>query len=370
MTSNLFTALGLSGTRGGNMEADFEEEELDGSDSEDLSYGALNSFPNFLQPRADSLKILKMDHNYLTLLPGIIGTFKNLKHLDISNNDIGLLSNEIVRLRNLKTLIAKNNNLDNDSIPKDLGQMELMSINLSGNNLVDFPPQFTEISTLRRLFLGGNQIRQLPSQVQHMYRLEVLYLGGNKLTEIPAEMGYLQNLTCLTLCDNQLESLPPTLTHLRKLQSLSLHNNQLQTLPPELVTLNLYELSLRNNPLVVRFVRDFIYDPPSLLELAGRVIKVKNIQYSAQDLPRSLVQYLTSAHHCVNPRCKGVYFSSRVEHIKFVDFCGKYRLPLLEYLCSPNCTASNPSILASSSASGSESDTDDEAKRMQKVLLG
>lgn len=30
----------------------------------------------------------------------------------------------------------------------------------------------------------------------------------------------------------------------------------------------------------------------------------------------------------------GVFFDSRVEHIKFVDFCGRYRIPLLQYLCS------------------------------------
>lgn len=33
----------------------------------------------------------------------------------------------------------------------------------------------------------------------------------------------------------------------------------------------------------------------------------------------------------------GVFFDNRVEHIKFVDFCGKYRLPLLQYLCSSKC---------------------------------
>lgn len=42
-----------------------------------------------------------------------------------------------------------------------------------------------------------------------------------------------------------------------------------------------------------------------------------------------------------NLRClcssAGVYFSSRVETVKFVDFCGKYRVPLLQYLCSPHC---------------------------------
>lgn len=30
----------------------------------------------------------------------------------------------------------------------------------------------------------------------------------------------------------------------------------------------------------------------------------------------------------------GVFFDNRIEHIKFVDFCGKYRVPLLQYLCS------------------------------------
>lgn len=36
----------------------------------------------------------------------------------------------------------------------------------------------------------------------------------------------------------------------------------------------------------------------------------------------------------------GVFFNNRVEHVKFVDFCGKYRLPLLQYLCSRKCIES------------------------------
>ena len=64
----------------------------------------------------------------------------------------------------------------------------------------------------------------------------------------------------------------------------------------------------------------------------------------------------------------GVYFSSKVENIKFVDFCGKYRLPLLEYLCSPNC-ARNP-IICASSESESEDDVLPMAAKMKKVLLG
>ena len=75
------------------------------------------------------------------------------------------------------------------------------------------------------------------------------------MTEIPADVGQLWELTSLVLCDNLLQSLPSTLKNLHKLRSLSLHNNQLSTLPTEIVSLNLVELSLRNNPLVNRFVQ-------------------------------------------------------------------------------------------------------------------
>ena len=137
------------------------------------------------------------------------------------------------------------------------------------------------------------------------FSLEVLYLGGNRLTEVPAELGYLDRLQSLILCDNELHSLPPTLINLRKLRSLSLHNNQLSTLPTEIVSLDLIELSLRNNPLVARFVQDLVIDPPSLLELAGRVVKIERLGYKSGDLPECLMKYLHSARRCVNPHCKG-----------------------------------------------------------------
>lgn len=45
--------------------------------------------------------------------------------------------------------------------------------------------------------------------------------------------------------------------------------------------------------------------PASLLELAARSIKLHNIEVKDGDVPNTLTNYLDSAHHCVNPRCKG-----------------------------------------------------------------
>ncbi|CAI9607743.1 unnamed protein product, partial [Staurois parvus] len=200
--------------------------------------------------------------------------------------------------------------------------------------------------------------------------LEFLYLGGNFISHIPPELANLPYLSCLVLCDNRIHSVPPQLAQVHSLRSLSLHNNLLTYLPREILSLvHLQELSLRGNPLVVRFVRDLMYTPPTLLELAARTIKSRSLPYTPWELPENLVRYLDLASKCPNPKCGGVYFDSCVRQIKFVDFCGKYRLPLMHYLCSPECSSPCSSV-----SSQSESDSEDEAmvaaRRMQKVLLG
>jgi Leucine-rich repeat (LRR) protein len=348
------------------MDAYFSE-----SNSEDLSYAELDVFPEFLVERAFEIMSLHFDHNIMSVLPSEIGCFVNLISLDISNNQMKNLSPDICSLPQLRTLIARNNHLTVESIPKDFGLISsLVVMNVSGNFFTEVPMQFTELTSLKCLYLGANRITNVPKEIARLQHLEILYLGGNVLKSIPEEIGYMQSLVSLVLCDNRLELLPNSLVLLTNLQSLSLHNNRLSTLPPEIIHLNLVELSLRNNPLVVRFVKQMMYEPPSLLELSGRVIKVKNIRYSSESLPGCLVQYLDSAHSCVNPKCRGVYFSSHIEHVKFVDFCGKYRVPLLQYLCSPKCT-STPSIAYTSSDTDSEEEEElPVVNKMKKVLLG
>ncbi|KAK3733942.1 hypothetical protein QZH41_009602 [Actinostola sp. cb2023] len=312
--------------------------------------------------------------NHISVIPDSIALFKNLIELDVSSNGIAALSSHIVELVKLKTFVAKNNNMED--LPKEFGRLlKLENLNLSGNRLSSFVPQLFQLINLKGLHLGGNMIRHIPPEIQNLRRLEILYLGGNRLTSIPTEMGYLRKLRALNLCNNMIESLPCTLNKLSSLHSLSLHSNKLTTLPIELVRLkNLDSLSLRDNPLVVRFIRDMVFDPPSLLELTARSIKNNNMKYTTNDLPPVLVKYLDSARRCVNPRCKGVYFDSSVRFVKFVDFCGKYRVPLEQFLCSPHENERwDEMVFSSGSGSGVSSDEDDEfvsQDKLKKVLLG
>ncbi|XP_060786394.1 leucine-rich repeat-containing protein 58 isoform X2 [Neoarius graeffei] len=315
----------------------------------DLSHLSLNSvnFETVSEKRSAETTELHLCYNRLAALPVSVSRFTSLEFLDVSNNGLLLLGAALTGLSRLRSLIAKNNRLDEGSLPKDFSSLQRLEVlNFSGNCFEEIPTQVLQLQRLHSLSFGGNRLTHIPPDIDRLTGLELLYLGGNMISSIPVELANLPVLSYLALCDNRIQSIPPQFTSLVQLQ----------------------ELSLRGNPLVVRFIKDMTYDPPSLLELAGRAVKTRNLCYSEQDLPADLVTYLDLASKCPNPKCGGVYFDSCVRHIKFVDFCGKYRLPLMHYLCSPECTSpcsSNPQ---------SDADSDDDqtvpADRLQRVLLG
>ncbi|CAH1159721.1 unnamed protein product [Phaedon cochleariae] len=315
--------------------------------------------------KSAKIEKLILHHNRLCELPPNLTRFFNTRVLDISNNGLTTLPNLLEYLP-LTTLIAKNNLLTCNSLPKTFTKCSnLKELNLSGNQITQFPEQILEFVNLKFLYLGGNKMQQISRNIWKLKNLQMVSFGGNELSEVPTTLGQLHNLQALVLCDNQIECLPSNIANLHKLKSLLLHKNKLRTLPPEIIALkNLTELSLRENPLVVRFVSQMSYDPASLLELSARAVKLHEIPYGTEDIPGTLFKYMDSAHHCVNRQCKGVYFDNRVEHIKFVDFCGKYRIPLLQYLCSSKCV--NTKKLR-------RDDIHDRPSRsymMKKVLLG
>ncbi|XP_019646822.1 PREDICTED: leucine-rich repeat-containing protein 58-like [Branchiostoma belcheri] len=347
----------------------FYEEDVPVENRVDLAYSDLDLFPEHLSKKADKIRSLRLNNNRILVLPRAVSLFHELRHLDISANGLTHVSAEITQLPKLRTFIAKNNLLEDGALPKELHRcVSLEVLNLSGNVFTEFPEQITEMAGLRVLYLGANRLWTVPSEIKNMSRLEILYLGGNQISTLPVEVGSLSSLMSLVLCDNRLESLPPQLARLRSLRSLSLHNNRIAALPSEIIALrNLTELSLRGNPLVVNFVRDLSFDPPTLLELAGRGVKNSGLRYAESDVPPNLHRYLSLARKCPNPKCTGVYFDARVKQIKFVDFCGKYRLPLQQYLCSPRCTAPSP---VTSSESESEEEGVVPPDKIKKVLLG
>jgi len=315
---------------------------------------------------------LAATNNRLGAVPDVLACLINITRLDLSNNSITTVCDAMTSLKSLTHLYLRNNMIKNEDLPKDMrGLRNLRTLNLSGNRLDSLPPQILDIISLRNLFLGANQIGELHPGISRLRRLRLLYLGGNKLRTLPKEIGELPYMQVLLLSDNKLRHLPVSLSNLSRLQCLHLHQNRLTTLPNDLIHIrSLSELSLRENPLVMRFIRDMEFQPQSLMELAARTIKSEKIPYTEADLPKSVCRYLNMSHECVNPTCSGVYFSQKVEHVKFSDFCGKYKIPLLQYLCSPQCREQLPEYADCDLASEEGHEDGQEAQRLKRVLLG
>ncbi|KAA3677236.1 uncharacterized protein DEA37_0002730 [Paragonimus westermani] len=253
------------------------------------------------------------------------------------------------------------------------------TINLSGNRLERLPKEWLSIlaTKLHSLDVSNNRLTSL-HELGDLETLEELdvhnnMLGdalevalwtavyvGNRLRSVPDELGQLTKLTNLNLSDNLLESVPAALGKLTRLRCLALHGNRLHTLPSEIIQLiNLEVISLRNNPLVVAFARKSDWNVPTLMELSGRrCLQLFESNHQIEEAfigyPPWVRHYLSSASRCENPACSGVYFSSCVESVKFVDFCGRYRLPFAQFLCSPQCTVSTTN--SETESDGSELD--------------
>lgn len=120
------------------------------------------------EERKRDTRMLYLTFNRLAVLPSSVSLFSSLEFLDISNNGLQLICEGITRLTRLKTLIAKNNRLDESSLPKDFGTLQIEMLNLSGNRFEEMPPQFLKLQRLQSLSLGGNRLKSIPAEIENL----------------------------------------------------------------------------------------------------------------------------------------------------------------------------------------------------------
>lgn len=118
-------------------------------------------------------------------------------------------------------------------IPLDfhLVHRNLIDLNLSYNELNDFPLQLLELKNLQFLKLDFNTISILPNDINKLTQLEFFSISNNNLTETPENIIQLQKLKCLNLGKNFLKQLSIEVTCLENLEVLYIYGNLLQTFP-------------------------------------------------------------------------------------------------------------------------------------------
>uniref|UniRef100_A0AAR2JK41 PDZ domain-containing protein n=1 Tax=Pygocentrus nattereri TaxID=42514 RepID=A0AAR2JK41_PYGNA len=183
------------------------------------------------------IKELWMDGNKLTVLPGMIGTLKQLTYLDVSKNNVELVDDQISGCENLQDLLLSNNALT--QLPSSIGSLKkLTALKVDENQLVCLPDSIGGLTALDELDCSFNEIESLPPAVGQCVNLRTFAADHNFLTQMPPEMGCLKNATVLFLHSNKLESLPEEMGDMQKLKVINLSDNKLKNLPYSFTKLN------------------------------------------------------------------------------------------------------------------------------------
>uniref|UniRef100_A0A8C7S138 PH domain leucine-rich repeat-containing protein phosphatase 2 n=1 Tax=Oncorhynchus mykiss TaxID=8022 RepID=A0A8C7S138_ONCMY len=155
-------------------------------------------------------------------------------------------------------------NLKHNFLPTDhrLHQFSrLRSLNLSNNQLGQFPMAICDIPTLTEVNLSCNYLANVGQAVGSMTNLQTFLLDGNCLSELPSELGSLQRLGYLGLSFNQFTHVPQVLERLASMERLCMAGNSLDTLVLQSFRL----LRVKHVDLRLNKIRVVVPDEPDLL---------------------------------------------------------------------------------------------------------
>eukprot|EP00943_MAST-04B_sp_MAST-4B-sp1_P004282 g4282.t1 len=166
----------------------------------DFSYNRIGQVPGGL---LNGLKVtsLKFANNRLINLPGAIWSHAHMISLDLDNNFINEIHHDIANAQNMQTLLLSNNSVT--TLPKELGDTNLIWITLDGNNLSSIPEHMLNLhGTLYTLLVQNQNITSLPEHFGRLTKLGVLDLRNNSISSLPDSVKHLHKMEYLYLYAN------------------------------------------------------------------------------------------------------------------------------------------------------------------------
>lgn len=146
------------------------------------------------------------------------GLPKKLNTLHMTSVTLSKIPFQVYGLQHLKILHVNDNNIE--TIPKELGRLELIELNLANNKLSKSKDwMWLTNSKLKNsltfLDLSSNNLEFFPLDVINVKHLNTLKLNHNEIKKIPFGIRRLKDLKHLHLSSNDLQSVPDTLSNMR-----------------------------------------------------------------------------------------------------------------------------------------------------------
>ena len=115
---------------------------------------------------------------------------KGIDFFMLANNEIEELTEEFCQMvadKNVQSINFAGNKLG--SLPSNLRDSHLISLELSANEFYSIPSFIAEITTLESLGFSGNRISSLPPWVADMPNIKYLYISYNRIENIPSSFN-------------------------------------------------------------------------------------------------------------------------------------------------------------------------------------
>lgn len=164
-----------------------------------------------------------------------------ISKLDLSNQDLTEFPVEILALKNLKKLNLSGNKIQ--QIPKEIEKLKnLELLDLSNNSINNFYSKLCSLKKLKTLNLNNNRIKTVPRQIEQLENLKILQVANNKISELPSSFVNLKNLKQLNISKNEFVNFPIPLLSVKTLSKLWINNLPLKIFPIKEINQNLKDL--------------------------------------------------------------------------------------------------------------------------------
>lgn len=180
-------------------------------------------------------------------------------HLDKSADDTVTLE----ELHSIKYLSAYTQNISDIT---GIGYLiNLITIDLSENQITDLPPEIGDLADLEVLQIDRNPLTSLPDEIGNLSKMTRLHIRITNLESLPDTISGCESLVELLLWSNKLEKIPSALADLQNLDVIHLDGNRISEIPSTLLdvwsddTWTGY-VNLASNALIVSIPQNMLSD--------------------------------------------------------------------------------------------------------------
>ena len=226
----------------------------------------------------EDLRIMTIRRNHIVHPCHELEKMPVLEELDLSENDIREFPEDMKFPPTLKVLKLSFNKIR--VLPKVLMYLEHLEIlHADSNSLQLIPEELSACTALTEMILAKNFFEELPRALAALHNMRTLDISCNQLITIPSQIGGMSSMTRLNLHENQLIFFPPSIGWMVNLQELTMANNGIHVLPRSVC--KLYDL----------LSLDFSYNAMTkLLPYIGNFTRMKELRLSFNEIVELPVQ--------------------------------------------------------------------------------